>query len=272
MLGKLLKHEIKSYRFSLGITFLSMLVITILMKIMCMLPYHEDFQGFIQILSFYGFYYAIMAGVFATQMLVLIRFYTTTVGDRGYLTWTLPAKSSTVLWSKLLGGMIWHMIATIAMIVCMVLFVIGDYWVDDMLGFSEMFYVLPDLFAGIGEVFRIKYIIPIVLFLVCSLIWSMLGFMLLYMCIAIGQLFGKWRILASVGAYFVVVFILYLVMITLCFVLIFSGAVVITEFDESALFGFINGALLVITVLGGLSFAGVFAITNNIFRKHLNLE
>ena len=56
MLGKLVKNELKSYRFSMGIVFLAGFIFTIFMKIICMLPYQYEIREVIQVLGFYGYY------------------------------------------------------------------------------------------------------------------------------------------------------------------------------------------------------------------------
>jgi len=272
MLGKLFKHEMKSYRFSMGIVFLTAFVFTILMKTMCMMPYHDDFREMVQVLSFMVFYYAIMAVAFATQILIVVRFYTTSVGDRGYLTWTLPVKTSSVLWSKILAGGIWYIIALFVIVACFVLFVIGDYWTDGMSGLGIMIEDLTYIFVEIGKEFHFIYLVPVILYILTCVVWSLFSFMMLYMCIAIGQLFGKWRILASIGAYFVIGFLLYIVTVIVMFAFIGGGVVILDLIDDWDPFVLVNLLLLGFFLLGAGSFAGVFAITNNIFKRHLNLE
>lgn len=271
MLGKLLKNEIKSYRLSMGITFLSALVITLLMKCMCMLPYHDDFQTFVQTISFSLFYYVIMLVVFAAQILIIVRFYTTMVGDRGYLTWTLPAKTSTVLWSKLIGGGVWHFLSVVVMILCLILFLVGDYWDFGGMEMGQIFEVFREIFIEIFKGFEIKYLLPISLYILSCFVMSLLGFTIFHLCIAIGQLFGKWRILASIGMYFAFIFIAYIFSVILMFVFM-GGIFAFEDFMEQYPFLFVN-ILLMILLVGCIAiFAGMFAITHRIFDKHLNLE
>lgn len=271
MLGKLLKHEIKSYGFSMGITFLAALIFTVLMKIMCLLPYHNDFQQMIQVMSFYLFFYGIVIVAYAAQILILVRFYTTMVGDRGYLTWTLPAKSSTILWSKIIGGCVWYTISLVVIVLCFILFIIGGYWELGISDLGEFVEDIPYIFSELAKAFRIEYLIPVVLMLFNSVVWSMCSFMIYYLCIAIGQLFGKWRIIASIGAYFVYMFIAYVFSIILMF-MVMGSILVFENMIGSHPFAFFNILLAVMVLIGCGVYAGIFAITNRIFDKHLNLE
>lgn len=275
MLGKLIKDELKSYCFPMGVTFLAGLVFTIFMKIICMIPYPGESREMIQIFAGYGYYYLIMLVGTAASVLAIIRFYSTMVGDRGYLTWTLPVSSKTHIWAKLIGATVWETIAGIVIYILMILFFVGGYWVmnagDLVAGFGEIFKMIADSF-------KIQYI-PAVLFAILSIIvWSLVSLLTIYLCIAIGQLFGKWRILASVGAYFVIM-LLFQILIVIGMVTILAGINPIVEFGDMLLQDMHWNLTLLITVgitifaLIGIGVDAIlFMITNNIFKKHLNLE
>lgn len=275
MLGKLLKDEMKSYRFPMGIVFLAGLVFTIFMKIMCMLPYDSSIKEGIQILVAYGYYYIILLIVTAAQVLVIIRFYTTMVSDRGYLTWTLPIKSSTHIWAKLISGSIWRLIAMIVTGMLLFVFYIGNYWDIDFM------YVMHDIKLAMSELvsgFKWEYIPAIFFTIAAVILWSVTSVLMLYMCIAIGQLFGKWRLLASIGTYFVIMMIIYALMMA-GVVFLSIGILPFVEWLD-AIIGdvklnatlVLTGVIAIFAAVGGGLDALFFGITNNIFKKHLNLE
>ena len=267
MLGKLVKNELKSYRFSVGIVFLAAVIFTIFMKVICMLPYHDDTKELVQIMGFYGYYYIIMLVSVATQVLIVIRFYSTMVGDRGYLTWTLPASSSTHIWSKLIGGMVWKTAADVVTIVLLVFFFVGDYW---GISLSELFVELENLF----EYFEIRYLIPIILALVLMFVCTVTSMLLFYLCIAIGQLFGKWRIPASIGCYFLIIVLFEVISIMVIGIFSVAGLSVFntTFLEDASVAGILSVVFLVLIVLAVIVAAILFAVTNIIFKKHLNLE
>lgn len=269
MLGKLVKNELKSYRFSMGIVFLAGFIFTIFMKIICMLPYQYEIREVIQVLGFYGYYYLIMLVGAAAQVLVVIRFYSTMVGDRGYLTWTLPAKSSTILWSKIIGGSLWEILAAVVTYVYLAIFFVGNYWVDNFID-DELTWMLKDML----DAFQPRYMVTVILVVAAILLWSIVPLLLIYLCIAIGQLFGKWRILASIGCYFILMILLQIVLVV-GIVLVTGAAVAISPgqyIADLSGFAFLNGLFAVLDVIGIAGFAALFAITNFIFKKHLNLE
>lgn len=271
MLGKLIKDELKSYRFSFGIIFLTGTIFTIFMKIVCMLPYQGEVRDMVQILVSYGWYFIIMLISVAAQVLVIIRFYSTMVGDRGYLTWTLPAASSTHLWAKLIGGMLWRLLAVIVTIVLFVIYCIGNYW-----GFMEEItadVIWREMTAELMDVFRPEYLVPILLMVLAAIVWTAFAQLLIYMCIAVGQLFGKWRILASFGCYFLVMILMQI--LSVMGVVILSVGSAFNDIDVSlnidGVWG-VSGVAAVVLLLGVGVNAILFAVTNHIFKNHLNLE
>ncbi len=271
MLGKLIKDELKSYGFSCGIIFLTGTVFTIFMKILCMLPYRGDAKEVIQILVSYGWYFIIMMMSVAVHVLVIIRFYSTMVGDRGYLTWTLPAASSIHLWAKLIGGMLWRLLTVIVTVVLFVIYCFGSYWafIDEITAdvtFSEIMSELTGLFQP-------EFLIPILLMLIASIVWTAFAQLLIYMCIAVGQLFGKWRILASIGCYFVIMIAMQILsvmgMVMLSIGTVFNNMDININIDD--IWG-VSGVIAVVLLLGVGVNAALFAVTNHIFKNHLNLE
>lgn len=270
MLGKLLKHEIKSYNLSGGIVLLSGLLITLFMKMVVMIPYQdEEIRTLIQMFGGYGYYYMIILMSWAVQILVLIRFYTTTVGDRGYLTWTLPAKTGQILWSKLIGGQIWQFVVIVAMLVMIVFFYSGNHWMYAEEVWSELGWIAE----GIMETFDIAYLLPIFIGIVDVAIWAFVPMIMLYMCMAIGQLFGKWRLLASFGCYFGIVLLLQILYVV--GLIVFSISIEALDFDMLENLEAVPAICLVLMgvgVVGVAIFAIFFAITNAIFKNKLNLE
>lgn len=275
MLGKLIKDECKSYCFSFGIIFLTGVIFTIFMKVICMLPYQQNAKEFIQIFSAYGYYYIIMLIGVAAQVLIVIRFYSTMVGDRGYLTWTLPVSSFTHIWAKLLGGMIWQFLAGIVTIILAVIFYAGDYWLwSEEISTELNGITIGEMISELMTQFKPEYLIPILLVILSAIVWSVTAFLLIYMCIAIGQLFGKWRIPASIGCYFIIIIALQIISVIGVIVVSMSG-VFFTDADFNLK---LSGVTVLSGIFGIIFLIGLgidtilFAITNNIFKKHLNLE
>ncbi|MDE6432823.1 MAG: hypothetical protein K2L07_01175 [Lachnospiraceae bacterium] len=280
MLGKLFKDEFKAYSMPFGITFLAGIIFTIFMKIVCMLPYQEDIKATIQGIVFYGYYYIIMLISVAATVFVVVRFYSTMVGDRGYLTWTLPAKTSTIIWSKLLAGVLWKLIATVVTFFLLGVFVFGNYWLiwDDFamdITLNETnVTALREIIGELLKMFRPEYLLPMFLGLLTVVVYEVMPQLLVYFCIAIGQLFGKWRIIASLGCYFLIMILMEILMIAGIAVMAIGGvsAASVGFFENMSVLGITNFILSIVFVLGILLSVLFFALTNWIFKKHLNLE
>ncbi len=270
MLGKLIKHELKSYRLPVGITFLVGFIVTIFMKIISMLPMSDvDGKIFLQMFSYMGYTYLIALVGVALQVFVVVRFYSTMVSDRGYLTFTLPVKTSTHIWSKLIGGVIWQIIGSVFVWLCRMLFNAGQYWTPEV---KEVQNVFAEIFKNMPD-FQAKYLVTIIMGALLMIVWTFLPMLMIYMCMAIGQLFGKWRIFASIASFVIIVILIYVLLIVGTMTLIF--AVPDFNFDplvNASEYAILNGVVGIALVISVAAFIAIFAITNRLFDKHLNLE
>lgn len=278
MLGRLLKHEFISYRLSMGIIFLAGALLTAFMKILSMLPYNDNAKDPIQILMVVGFVMIMFVISIAVQVMIVIRFYSTTASDQAYLTWTLPAKTSTIIWSKLLAGIFWRLICVALLALLVVIFFSGKYWLwhEELQGL--FFYgeltpgmMINEMMKNLTDNLSSRDVAGFIIYYIGVFIWSIAGILLIYMCIGIGQLFGKYRVLASIGFYFLIMII---VQIVSTIAVAFSSVLSVKNADVDSLsmskYGFYQSITSVI--LAVVVSAVVFAITNYLFDKHLNLD
>jgi hypothetical protein len=273
MLGKLVKDEMKSYRLGLGIVLLAGFIFTVFFKVLCMLPYQTAMKDSVQMMLIVSFVLVLFLMGAATQVLIIVRFYSTMVGDRGYLTWTLPATSQQHIGAKLIGGILWKLIITVAMAALAVLFFVGNYWIwlqDFSEGYLSLGVILQEAVREMLDGIETEDIVVFVLEIVSYFVWFIVSMLAIYMCIAVGQLFGKWRLLASIGCYFLLMILVQIVS-TLWLALVAVRETVDADFYYDTAVQSVPGAIL--SIVGGLV-AGVvvFLITNYIFKKHLNLE
>lgn len=278
MLGRLLKHEFKSYGFSMGIIFLAGGLMALFMKILSMLPYNDNARDGIQMLMVFGFVLVMLLMNIAVQVMIVVRFYSTTVSDQAYLTWTLPAKTSTIIWSKLLGGLFWRLICVAVIAVIGVIFFTGSYWLwhEELTGMFFYGDITPGmmLHEAIKELagnVSSKEIAGFVLYYISAFIWSIAGLLLIYMCIGIGQLFGKYRVVASIGFYFLIMIVVQI--ISTIGVAVISGISYNVSNSDSVLmgrYGFIPSIISLAVAL--IASVVIFVITNILFDRHLNLD
>ena len=203
MFGKLMKYELKAtYKWYLIISgVLAILAIFAGLLASSVITgaasYTADttytIVGIVVLVIFEGY-----IGLTLTNYIIIIRrFYNNIFGREGYLTWTLPTGSHTVLLVKVTSALIWSIFCFISLILSLLIFL-------GVIGLAQqqnIFDVLGPVFEHIGS----------------SLIWQSLlfqvlatisGILMLYCAISLGQLFINNRIVMA----FVFGFILWVVL------------------------------------------------------------
>lgn len=120
MLGKLLKYDFASMAKPLGILQLIAIGMAVVATACGFVGYwiSEMDSGHLELITALAFmgvgfgFIGLVCLVPATFVIVLHRFYSNFFTDQGYLTFTLPAKVSELLWSKVISGFVWLMISS----------------------------------------------------------------------------------------------------------------------------------------------------------------
>lgn len=284
MLGKLVKHELKSTSREFSMLYIALLALTILNKIFLVL---NDNTGLFQSDTIKGTiihtlhtiviitYVFLCAAVFIiTTVLILIRFYKNLTGDEGYLMFTLPVPTWMLIVSKLIAAVIWQFLSILAFIISMIILLWGyGYWNDPIELLYQIGWGYPSLHGSI-----VLIIVLVLLLIIAVLIYNTAEY---YFCIAIGHLAKKHRISASIGIYFLfnfaAQFIISLIMINSfdyienkmdkLFKLSGRGA----EFMK-LFFSYANNFSIVIIIVSLIVAAVLCYVTTMIFKKRLNLE
>lgn len=161
MFAKLLKYDMRALKKTGVPILISLLAFTVLASVIgyFLMGYLDssfnsttttELQGILTTFASLFFFLGLMLSVVlfsgaATVMLVLVcvHFYKNTVSDEGYLTFTLPVKTSEIIFSKLLSGFTWTSVISIASVIGMVIVFFGS-----MLGNGAV----SDAFAELGDV------------------------------------------------------------------------------------------------------------------------
>ena len=215
MLGKLIKHDFTSLSRVLIPTQLAVFAATILATLGFAFNIrngYSDIQasGFMNLLRLLtGFLSGIMLlAIIAASILVAFiifqRFYKNLMCSEGYLTFTLPVTTSQILWSKLITAMLWTIISSVVIFICVNIFVLfgtGHSGIVNTEVYNQIGAALHDVNNIIGA--RIAWpIIELVLLTIVSMAYSILQ---IYLALIIGGIVSqKHKILASVGFYFVI--------------------------------------------------------------------
>lgn len=187
----------------------------------------------------------------STFFLVVNRFRKNVYGRQGYLTMTLPVNSHQIILSKLLVSLVWYFLAAIT-----VLLSIGILFALIMMNNED--FLIPELQTFIQQ---LDWSIALTQF-VYGVIESIMGILLIYFSISVGQLFKDHRLLFAILTYF-----------GISIVLGVFGALIFTNYLENlynaALPLYPSPILALINII--LAFAYYFG-THYIMTKKLNLQ
>lgn len=201
MLGKLIKHEFKdTMRLFLPI-FGLIAVLTPIFSLMMSLGSNYDGLSGDEVYGLdlvfgsgiAGYLLLLFGLMIVTQILIVLRFYQTMASSEAYLTFTLPAKTHAILFSKWLVSMIWFISACIlaAVSVLTVLLIATPVTLDS----------IGTLLQHTFELIRAQEFITICLLLLFLLISLSMSILQMYTSVMIGQLAKTHRVALSIGVY-----------------------------------------------------------------------
>ena len=249
MLGKLLKHEWKATARRYGLFYLILTSITLFTAIIHAIPVENFLFSMGENAVMVLYIVSLLAVIFCSTGMAIVRFYKNMVSDEGYLTFTLPAKVGQLVFAKFLVAFVWQLITVI---LCVVGYVELGKFCDEILNVIDQF----------GSM------IPV--FVVMIMLSMMYQLMIFYLSIAIGQRFGTYKILASILAYCVLNYVIEFGIMLV--ILGIFGAVGFAEMSRSmeTLEGIKGVCLLVGGILGTMGIAAYF-VTCDQLKKKLNL-
>lgn len=131
---------------------------------------------------------------FGVMLMLGIRFYKNLFTDEGYLTWTLPATPAQQLWAKIISGTIWYVIDILLYSLSLYILVSGK---NVTTAYAE---IASEVTESLGMPLG-RYSLYMLLFILASSIGSVI---MIYSCVAIGQLFPGHRVLCSIVAYIII--------------------------------------------------------------------
>lgn len=158
----------------------------------------ELFAGLATVLSVLGFF---AFSMFA-EVLVIIRMYKNFYTDEGYLTFTLPAKRSTLLASKLLTGYITTVVTILTSAINLFVMICIPFYKDifSWETYIEIRDAVQELVKELGVKYIVIYLIELLAIIALVILFSML---VIFVCMSIGSLIAKkGKILASFALYY----------------------------------------------------------------------
>lgn len=283
MLGKLLKYDFRSLsRIILPATLLAAATTVLgtgaLRLIIRVLA--EGDASFVRSAVTVGLVLVVIASVLAliaysvvTTIFIYARFYKNFFTDEGYLTFTLPVKTHTLLLSKLITYMVWSLICGIATLAFFAFFVSFGAVYDGSLvntGVWKGMFELLKLFFGTTPIVAVTGILSIFIQSICS------GLMV-FLAISIGcTVASKHKLVTSVAFYFVlntamqIVSTVFMMFTGLFFsenILFFAAPLV----NDTAPWAYFTSVLGISSLFYAAIAALEFFVINYIMKKKLNL-
>lgn len=262
MLAKLLKYEFKAT----GRYFLPLFVAMLGMAVVCRVCYSFDAAvDYLPTIIVTMVFFAIIVATFVLAFIITIkRFHTSLLTDEGYLMMTLPVSVHQHIWSKTITAGVWIIGSSLVTgISVLIMFINAEAWNEILAAFKEVMNVL-----GFKESFNLILWIVLALIILAVDICQKLNSV--YMCIAVGSLCSKHKILLGIGAC-----VAYMIIVETI------GTVIMKIFSA---FGFVNWftalgdyiqvylVLAIVFVVDVLLLAAVYSVTTYILKNRLNLE
>lgn len=204
--------------------------------------------------------------VFVTMIYAVVRFYRNLTGDEGYLMFTLPATAAQHIWVKLITATLWTLVSiVVAISSLLILFLYGQ-------SIGEVFRLIKIAMDGTGGNQTVFWIV------LCAmlLIGIASSYLMIYVSISIGSLFGSNRLAGSIVAYIVIGIVLEILLVIAmipCALIASGSGALMSELSAlgtrpldlmSWIFGIGTGLNLVFSLI-------FFAVARHIFTKKLNL-
>lgn len=263
MLGKVIKYDLKATARYFIPLYLALGGITLLNKLSLELFANTSSTRFsrtimVALMVFYIIF--LVGGIFLNYVILTVYFYKNLTGDEGYLTFTLPVKTSTIINGKFITGLIWSFLSNIIVLLS-VMFLISGHGV-----LKELFVHLPRYMDRYYDI-SMRRVITFSFLLTVSYIASLLRtIFMLYASISLGQFFGKYKILGAIASYIGLSFLSQIIGLITA---VFTGVISNIDFNG---FKTLSLSLIVSLMITILACAVYYILTVYIFDKKLNLE
>ncbi|MDP4153911.1 MAG: hypothetical protein Q8865_10830 [Bacillota bacterium] len=263
MLGKLMKYELKSSARILLPLYAAALIMSCVTKLTFKVG--GTFPRIISSLLMTGIF---IAFIVMTFLILIQRFYKNLLGDEGYLMFTLPVKSISLIFSKLVGALIWLCAGSFISIISFLILAANHIMLKSL--FSS--------FIGLFKYFNFSTALVGIQLVIFAVLSVSVPVLMVYSSLSIGQLSNSHKGLASFGTF---IGISTGMQIIASLLLTFMNSIHAFDTIEKTLrnlFAVNNGlpAINLVIFIANLITAALavlfFYLTNNFLTKKLNLE
>mgnify|MGYP000510331909 FL=1 len=208
MILKLFKYDFMNIGKKLIPFYIAALVIGIINRFLLLtsdisrLEREENFLAMFGSPLLYFAYFAVVFGIFCMTVFVIITRYSSSIyGNEGYLTNTLPLKPSQIILAKLINFLIWIFISYFVIFVSLFILFPFEFFIRNIIKDSEFY---QDLNTIVKEFFSSKYIFISILQLIYNFFAHVQSILIIFLSIAIANLFKSYKVVVGVIAFFII--------------------------------------------------------------------
>ena len=202
MLGKLIKHEFKATWKVLGLLDGALIVLGLIGFLVMgtmkgFLESNQGDQGIAGLITasyvtwFLLYFLSIFAANLGTAIFLTIRYYRSMYSAEGYLTFTLPVRTSELLHARMITGYFWTLLSLL--LTGLSVFFMCTGFVSQLPPEDQ-----EEIFEGVMEILDVLNGGTIALAVVAGAVSVMQGLLFLFFCISVGQLWQKNKIAGAV--------------------------------------------------------------------------
>lgn len=258
MLKKLIKHEFKAtYRFYVPVYIALAALVALACIFLTVIDHFDVNELFLSITlplgAIVGFL-AIVFTVLSPYIFICLRFYRSTATREGYLTFTLPASTNQILFSKFLVSFLWAVL-TIA-VTLFALFVLCAVGFDSEITFMAIRQILK------SETFDFTTILSFIMGYINSIL-------AIYASISLGKFVRDHRVIASI-AFYAAIYTAQQIVSLVVLIPVMIGTGIFSEGDTLNYSA--TGMLTIISLIISVVFSVIFyVISERILDRKLNL-
>lgn len=286
MLKKLFRYDMKyTARLVLPLmllTFGTTLLGSIAMKLMTNVEHSSRFdqsfgEGLLTIalgLVVFGSILILIAFAIITSIIVFVRFYKHFFSDEGYLTHTLPVKTSTLMFSKTWSTLLWAIITTAATILFIFIYILIGTAPYGSLFNMEALREIGEAFRWLVPQMTTSYWVIAVEIVILCLVSIIFATFMIFTAITIGAVVAKkHKILAAIGFYYLINTVVSIATVLIYSIVFLSaGSNIITANAILENPDWLAHFTLIFSIVFYLALsAGGFALCNYFLKKKLNL-
>ena len=208
MILKLFKYDFMNIGKKLIPFYIAALVIGVINRILLLtstISSIENEDNFMTIFGsplLYFAYFIVIIGIFCMTVFVIISRYNSSIyGNEGYLTNTLPLNPSQIIWAKLINFLIWIFISYFIIFVSLFILFPFDFFIRNIIKEPEFYQNLNHVTKSI---LSSKFTPIFALQLVYNFFSHIQSILMLFLSIAIANLFKSYKVVAGVIAFFLI--------------------------------------------------------------------